>query len=251
MREHRRLYEFARPLIGSYVHLLERLEVVGLENIPADGPVILVANHVHSMDIVTIALPVMRQTHYMAKVELFRVPVFGGFLRLMGAFPVRRGESDRESLRVAQEVISSGQILGIFPEGHRSRTGKMAAGLPGVALIAMRSGAPIVPVAISGTERTLKGLRIGPWAPTVRLVYGEPFHLPPDLSRRSGDLKRGIDYIMRRIAALLPPEYRGVYAEPSAQPVAATPDAESLEPGGSDPLAAESRLRDAPTPPVG
>jgi 1-acyl-sn-glycerol-3-phosphate acyltransferase len=251
MKEHRRLYEFARPLAGLYVHALERLEVEGLENIPPTGPVILVANHINSMDIVTIALPVMRQTHYMAKVELFRVPVVGGILRLMGSFPVRRGESDRESLRVAEEVLHAGQILGVFPEGHRSGTGKMAAGLPGVALIAMRTGAPLVPVAITGTECVLKGLRIGPWAAKVHLVYGKPFHLPPDLTRRSGDLKRGIDFIMRQIAALLPPEYRGVYAEPSPQPVAAAPDAAALASGGGDLLSAEARLAGTPTPPVG
>lgn len=247
MRERRWFYEVARPLVGLFVHTVERLEVEGVENVPATGPVILVANHISSMDIVTIGLPVKRHEHHMAKVELFGVPVLGSILRLLGAFPVRRGESDRESLRVAEEVLSAGQVLVIFPEGHRSGTGKMAAGLPGVALIAMRTGAPIVPVGISGTERVLKGVRIGPWAPKVRMVFGTPFTLVSDGKRRSEDLRRGIDTIMRRIAALVPPEYRGIYAEQAAQPVAAPPVTPATVPGGADPLAAAPDPQDSPT----
>lgn len=248
MKEHRWFYEGARPLVGLFVHAVERLEVAGMENVPPTGPVILVANHISSMDIVTIALPIKRHEHQMAKVELFGVPVLGGIMRLLGAFPVRRGESDRESLRVAEEVLGAGQVLVVFPEGHRSGTGKMAAGLPGVALIAMRSGAPIVPVGISGTERVLKGFRFGPWAPKVRMVFGKPFTLPSDGKRRSQDLRRGIDTIMRQIAALVPPEYRGIYAEPAAQPVAARPTAQMAAPGDANPVATEASRADAATP---
>ena len=240
MKERRWLYEIARPVVGLFVHAVERLEVVGLENIPPTGPVILVANHINSMDIVSIALPVRRHEHHMAKIELFNVPILGGLLRLLGSFPIRRGESDREALRMAQEVLEAGQVLVIFPEGHRSGTGKMAAGLPGVALIAMRTGAPIVPVGISGTERVFQGLRVGPWAPKVRVVYGKPFTLASDGKRRSEDLKRGIDTIMRQIAALVPPAYRGVYAEPASQRIAATtPDPQTLATNGGGPQAAE------------
>jgi 1-acyl-sn-glycerol-3-phosphate acyltransferase len=200
------------------------------------------------MDIVTIGLPVKRHEHHMAKVELFGVPVLGSIMRMLGAFPVRRGESDRESLRVAEQVLNAGQVLVIFPEGHRSGTGKMAAGLPGVALIAMRTGAPIVPVGISGTERVFKGFRFGPWAPRVRMVFGKPFTLAANGKRRSEDLRRGIDTIMRHIAALVPPEYRGVYAEPAPQPVAAPPDSPATVPGGADPLAADADSPRAATP---
>ena len=250
MKENRWFYEGARPLVGLFVHAVERLRVEGMENVPTTGPTILVANHISSMDIVTIALPIKRHEHHMAKIELFGIPVLGGIMRMLGAFPVRRGESDRESLRVAEEVLNAGQVLVIFPEGHRSGSGKMAAGLPGVALIAMRTGAPIVPVGISGTEKVLKGFRFGPWAPTVRMVFGKPFTLTSDGKRRSEDLRRGIDTIMRHIAALVPPEYRGIYAEPAPQPVAAPPDSLAIVPGGADPLAAEAQAdpRETPTP---
>lgn len=248
MKEHRWFYEVARPLVGLFVHAVERLEVEGLENVPSNGPTILVANHISSMDIVTIGLPVKRHEHHMAKVELFGVPVLGSIMRLLGAFPVRRGESDRESLRIAEDVLNAGQVLVIFPEGHRSGTGKMAAGLPGVALIAMRTGAPIVPVGISGTERVLKGFRVGPWAPKVRMVFGKPFTLTADGKRRSEDLRRGIDSIMRHIAALVPPAYRGIYAGPAPEPIAAAPDIPAIVPGTADSLVADTDYPRSATP---
>ncbi len=228
MKEYRWFYEIFRWPLTLITYLVERLHVEGVDRIPAKGPVILVSNHLAWMDILTVAVPVRRHEHHMAKSELFQVPVLGGIIRLLGAFPVRRGESDRESLRQAQEVLSAGQVLVIFPEGHRSDTHQMAAGLPGVALIAMRSGAPIVPIGITGTEHTLKGWRIGPWAPRVRIVYGEPFTLESGGRRTREDLARGIDTIMRRIAALLPPEYRGIYGELAAVTVPA-----DAEPSGA------------------
>jgi 1-acyl-sn-glycerol-3-phosphate acyltransferase len=249
MKEHRWFYEVARRPLAAFAHFAARLEVKGLENVPAKGPVILVANHLAWMDILAISILCPRQEHFMAKIELFHVPVLGGIFRLLGAFPVRRGEGDRESLRIAQEILEAGQVLVIFPEGHRSDNHALIQGHSGVALIALRSGAPIVPVGISGTERLLKGLRYGPFAPRARVVYGEPFTLPSDGGRRTrDDVVRGIDTIMRRIAALLPPEYRGVYADPgdapapTPLPVAALQDAETLDVDASDPSAVGQSL---------
>lgn len=243
MTEHKRFYAIAHAIVGLLMPLLLRLRVDGREHIPASGGVILAPNHIAWMDIPAMSYPVRRPVHHMAKIELFNLPVLGGLMRFLGAFPVRRGEGDRESLRIAGEVLAAGQVLVVFPEGHRSGTGRLAAGLPGVALIALRSDVPIVPVAITGTERTLKGFRYGPWAPRVHIIYGEPFKLEAGSGRRSReDLDRGIDTIMRRIAALLPPEYRGIYAEPAATPVAAGPTREALDVGGADPAAAERQL---------
>ena len=209
MKEHRGFYEFCRAVATVVFPLVEKLEVQGLENVPKQGPLIMVANHIAFMDIPNIGFPVKRHQHHMAKSELFAVPVLGTIMRWLDAFPVRRGESDRESLRTADELLRAGQVLVIFPEGHRSGDGQMAAGLPGVALIAMRSGAPIVPVGISGTEHIFKG-RYGPWAPRVRLNYGAPFTLAFSGGRKRDDLEHGIDTIMRRIAALVPLAYRGI-----------------------------------------
>lgn len=246
MNESKWLYELCRFLARLLLPLVVKLRVEGVEHIPAKGPVIIAANHIVSMDIIVVSYPVRRHLHHMAKVELFRIPVFGAFIRALGAFPVRRGESDRDALRMANELLQAGEIVAVFPEGHRSGTGRLQAGLPGVALIALRSGAPIVPVGISGTQRVFKGLRYGPWAPKVRVVYGEPITLQAGSERRRrDDLQQGIDTVMRAIAALLPPEYRGVYAEPAAQPVAATARPDDLDVGGADPLAAERALQEA------
>jgi 1-acyl-sn-glycerol-3-phosphate acyltransferase len=214
MKEHRLFYEISRRPLALYTRLFTRLHVEGTEHIPTKGPVIIVSNHLSMMDILALSVPCKRQEHFMAKIELFQVPIFGWYIHTLGAFPVRRGESDRESLRIAADVLSSGQVLVIFPEGHRSDDHALIPGHSGVALIAMRSGAPIVPVAITGTEH-VSPLRFGLWAPRVRVVFGEPFMLPSEGRRTREDLERGIDQIMRRIAALLPPAYRGVYADPA------------------------------------
>jgi 1-acyl-sn-glycerol-3-phosphate acyltransferase len=256
VKEQKWFYALMRVPLTIYVYVLTRLHAEGTEHIPATGPVIFVSNHLSMMDILAVAVPTKRLLHFMAKIELFQVPVFGGVIRLLGAFPVRRGESDRESLRVAGELLAAGQVVVIFPEGHRSDYHALQPGHTGVALIAMRSGAPIVPIGVSGTEH-VGPLRIGPWAPRVRIVFGEPFTLPSAGRRTREDLERGIDQIMRRIAALLPPEYRGVYADSGEVPVGAATNGASLDVGGADPLEASRALdaeQDPPaerTPPAG
>ncbi|HEV2235358.1 MAG TPA: lysophospholipid acyltransferase family protein, partial [Ktedonobacterales bacterium] len=135
----------ARPIVRLLMPLLARLRVEGVANVPTSGAVILAPNHLNLMDIPAISVRVPRVSHYMAKDELFQVPLVGGIIRFFGAFPVRRGESDREALRQAGEVLAAGQMLVIFPEGHRSDDAALGPGLPGVALIALRAGAPIVP----------------------------------------------------------------------------------------------------------
>jgi 1-acyl-sn-glycerol-3-phosphate acyltransferase len=250
MKESRRFYEVSRFYLRILVALVERLRADGVEHVPVQGPVILASNHINSMDILSLTIPVPRVVHLMGKVELFRIPVLGWYIRTLGAFPVRRGEGDREALRQALEILAAGQVLGILPEGHRSGTGRLQAGKSGTALLALRSGAPVVPVAIWGTERTFKGFRFGPWRPTVHVVYGEPFRLEASGPRnRHEDVERGIDTIMRRIAAMLPPQYRGVYAEPAAVPVVAPPNAEALDVVGADPVAAERALEESPKTP--
>jgi 1-acyl-sn-glycerol-3-phosphate acyltransferase len=255
VKESRRFYAFARPFATAYTHLLTRLHVEGVEHIPATGGIILVSNHLSMMDILAIAVPCKRLLHFMGKAELFRIPAIGFILRLVGGFPVRRGEGDREALRLAGELLAAGQVLVMFPEGHRSDYHALQPGHSGVALIAMRSGAPIVPIGVSGTER-VGPLRLGLFAPHVRVAFGEPFTLPSSGRRTREDLERGTDLIMRRIAALLPPAYRGVYADAAATPVAAI-GADTRADLGGDPLDAPRALdqaadrSDDSTPPAG
>ncbi len=207
-RESKSFYTFARTVVRILLPLLARRRTVNIENVPTSGPVILAVNHIAWIDIPLASLKVPRVTHYMAKIELFNQPVLGGIMRLLGAFPVKRGEGDRESLRVAERLLAQGNILVIFPEGHRSG-GHLIKAHPGMSLIALRSGAPVVPVAISGSEAVFKRFR-----PQVTVSYGKPLYLETSGARRTrDDLARNTDAIMYHIAELLPPEYRGEYAQ--------------------------------------
>ncbi len=212
-RESRLVFELTRLFGYLVIPLIARLRVEGVANVPRTGPVILAANHIHWTDIPLVALRIPRITHYMAKVELFGKPVLGGYIRKMGAFPVRRGEGDREAIRTAERLLAEGEVVAIFPEGHRSDHGPLIPAHPGAGYVALRSGVPIVPVAISGTRQIFKGLRYGPFRPTVTIRYGKPFTLGAGGKVSKEALGPATDEIMRRIAAMLPPEQRGAYAE--------------------------------------
>jgi 1-acyl-sn-glycerol-3-phosphate acyltransferase len=222
MKEYKWFYDTWHVIAHIVVPLLIRLRVVGVENVPATGPVILVSNHLNWTDIPIVGLPLKRRTHFMAKAELFQKPPISWLVIGLGAFPVRRGEADRQAIKQAEEVLKAGQVLVIFPEGTRSRSQKMKEGLAGVALIALRSGAPIVPVGIAGSER-FKLSRIWPNRTPITLTYGEPFTLTREGRRGHTDLQGQLDVIMRRIADLLPPQYRGVYGDPAGVAPLAAP----------------------------
>jgi 1-acyl-sn-glycerol-3-phosphate acyltransferase len=214
-------YELLRFFAGLVIPIVAKLRPVGLANVPREGGLILAPNHIAWMDIPLVAYPIPRVTHFMAKAELFQVPLLGGFIRFMGAFPVRRGESDREALRTAERLLAEGEMVAIFPEGHRSEGRALIEAHTGVALIAMRAGVPVVPVAIWGSEQTLRRWRYFFARPTVNIRYGAPIRLEAAGAKRtSADIKRCTDEIMGSIAGMLPPRYRGVYAHlvPGATP---------------------------------
>jgi 1-acyl-sn-glycerol-3-phosphate acyltransferase len=149
----------------------------------------------------------------MAKEEYFSSKI-AWLVRFLGAFPVKRGEADRQALRAAEEQLKKGNILVIFPEGTRSRTRTMAKAHPGMGMIALRSGVPVVPVAISGSERVLKSFR-----PRVTISYGEPMVLTPKGQKITReDIDEATKLVMRKIASMLPPKYRGVYREDREAP---------------------------------
>ena len=148
----------------------------------------------------------------MAKAKLFRFRVLGYFMRGLGTFPVHQGRPDRKALHQAQQVLAQGLTLVVFPEGMRSRRAKIQHSFSGPALIALRSGTPILPVGITGTEK----LERAAWLlrrPQVMVNIGRPFHLPPVNGRLTKTkLDELTKYIMERVADLLPVEYRGTYA---------------------------------------
>lgn len=213
------IYGFMRMVAAILLPLFARLHPVDVENVPKEGPVILAINHIHWLDIPLASFPIPRVTHYMAKIELFNVPILGWLIRQLGAFPVRRGEGDRESLRTSERMLAEGNLLMIFPEGHRSGNGRLAKGHPGASYLALRTGVPVVAVGISGTENVFKRFNYGPWAPKVTVHYSKPFTLSSAGGKRSREgMAEATETIMRQIAAMLPPEYRGAYAD-------TTPDA--------------------------
>ena len=144
----------------------------------------------------------------------------GLYVRSIGAFPVRRFEADLKALRRAVQVVRRGQALVMFPEGTRSRTGSMGRGHPGTAMVALRTGAPILPVAVTGTEVVrLPRAFLHPFRRTrVRLVVGEPFFLPSVGRARAEDFDCCTDIIMSHIAASPPPQYRGYYHDRAPPP---------------------------------
>jgi 1-acyl-sn-glycerol-3-phosphate acyltransferase len=208
-------YRFTKLVISLILLVWTRKQVVGLKNIPKQGPVILASNHVNLLDPPLLAVLVPRRIVYMGKIELFRAPVIGPLYRLAGFIPVRRFEGDLAALRKAEEVLRQNQVLGMFPEGTRSRKPGLGKGQPGTAVLALRTGAPIVPVGVSGTEGVsvprsfFRITRVG-------VVFGKPFELPKGRRLNSEFVQQCTERIMKEIAVLLPEEYRGVYAELAA-----------------------------------
>lgn len=207
-----RLYYAARPLCAVLVFLTTRCRVLGKDNIPAKGPVIIVSNHLNNADPPLIGAAVWpREIAFMAKEELFRNPALRFLIYALGAFPVNRRRYDRESLRRAGEVLRRGLLLGMFPEGSRSQNGGLQPAMPGPALIARHFKSPILPVGIYGTE-SMKGPFWILKRPEVTVNIGPAFELPPTSEQPAKEeLKKATDTIMKRIAALLPEQYRGVY----------------------------------------
>jgi len=203
------LWRAGYPPVRAIASFLAPWRIEGADRIPAHGAFIVITNHVNWKDPPWIEFALGRAIRYMAKRELFAVPVIGFVLRGIGCFPVRRGEADRGALAIALSVLAAGQPLGYFPEGHRSESGALIRAKPGIAHIALRSGAPILPIAVVGTPRARLGRF---WRRDITIRVGEPFVAQDLRDAPRGDPQAVADAIMRRIAALLPAEMRGVYA---------------------------------------
>jgi 1-acyl-sn-glycerol-3-phosphate acyltransferase len=197
---------------------LLRLRIIGESSIPAEGPLLVVSNHLSNADPILLEAAFPRPLFFMGKAELFDIPPFRWLLHRFGGFPIERGTADRAALRHAQTVLGQGIALGIYPEGGRSRTGALVQGLPGVGLIALQSRAPVLPVAMTGTEYFPVNGELPPRRPRsiprgVTVRFGAPFLIPTHVDDRRVTPDEATRLIMARIAELLTERYRGVYAQ--------------------------------------
>lgn len=180
-------WRFARVLrvtIAKLILAAYRTRVIGAENVPATGGFILAGNHVSYLDPVLLWCAASRETHFVAKQELFDIPFLTWPLAHIWAFPIRRGTADREAIQRATDLLVAGEPVGMFPEGTRQRAGgsaELGEAHSGVAFIALRANVPVVPVGISGTDRALPaGARL-PRFPRVTIAYGPPM-VPGDFT---------------------------------------------------------------------
>jgi len=210
-------YSFAKHGTWLIAHLLGQIRVEGIEHLPTKGGCIIAPNHLHLADPPVISAFLPRKIYFMVKQESWDTPVVGLIPRWFDAFPVRRGEVDLNAYRRALKLLGDGQAVGIFPEGHRSKDGRLHAGQPGAIALAQRSGVPIVPIGVWGLNDVLS--HPGIFRRTIHIHIGEPFHPP---ATRRGQITAATDDLMARIAKLIPPE-RGPVSAPNCSKSSSPP----------------------------
>ena len=194
------LYWIGKSLSVFICRFFGRWQVIGRENIPLTGGVLLCGNHISYIDPPTLGAGCPRPVHFMAKLELFHVPILGFLIKRVGAFPVKRGSADRSALRTAIELLQGGEIVGMFPEGTRSLDGKLKAPEPGVGLIALRAKVPVTPVALIDTNQLLRPHSFLFRFSRVKVIYGKPVTLD-DLADQGG--REAVEETGRRIMAAI------------------------------------------------
>lgn len=185
------IYRIGRVICRLFFKAIYRMEVIGAANVPAEGPVILCANHISYLDPPFVGTPLNRKVHYMAKAELFRIPLLGPLITNLGAFPVKRGGVGKETIRHALKLLEEGKVMGIFPEGTRGGS----IGKKGAASLALKSGATVIPVAIVGNFKPFRKMKI---------VFGKPVDLTDFRKEANSEaLVMATDRIMSAIRELI------------------------------------------------
>jgi 1-acyl-sn-glycerol-3-phosphate acyltransferase len=194
------LYTFCRflavPLFGG----VYRCRVSGQENLPREGPAIVAMNHKSNVDPVLAGMVCDRPLRYMAKAELFRTTALRKLIVALGAFPIDRGAGDRAALATSLDLLAAGDVLLMFPEGHRQRDDAVHEFMPGVGMLALRSGAPVVPLAFDGTQRMLRDGR--PGLPALRAKMGPPLDFSDLTARNSKTYQEAVRRMQRAVAEL-------------------------------------------------
>ena len=214
---YRVLHAFLPPLFKRVF----RMRVTGLEHLPARGPVVLASNHLSNLDPFFLGVACPRQIHFMAKAEIWKVPVVGRLVDGLGAFPVHRGQADRRAVEWALGTLSSGAVLGIFPEGHRSRDGRLGTPQAGVALFSLRKGVTTVPVALVGSDQVVRGKRLR--LPQVTLTFGPAIDVESAGGSKSERQQTVTRRLMQSLAALSGQEF-----SPVEEGTGTAPDGETI-----------------------
>jgi 1-acyl-sn-glycerol-3-phosphate acyltransferase len=208
---------FAHGLLKLVCKICLKVSVEGIENFPAQGPVLLVINHLGDSDLPALIsiLPVTPDA--LGKIELYDVPILGKLMDYYGIIWLHRGRPDKRALRAALDGLAEGRIIGIAPEGRYSLTGGLEEGTGGAAFLAYKSGVSVLPIAINGTENekvygNMKKLR----RTAVQIRVGKMFRLNEQVSAKKDAVPEGTRLIMQALADLLPEEYRGAYSSNSA-----------------------------------
>ncbi len=202
-------YEFWKRLFYLICRAAFRLRIEGREYEPHSGPLIVAGNHASTLDPPLIGMCLRRQSAYMAKEELFAVPILGPWLRSIGCFPVRRGTPDRKAIRRSLEVLEQGRVLVIFPEGTRSLDGRLRDPEPGAAMIALRTGVPVLPAAVVNSHRILPKGAGWPRFEQVTVRFAPPLAVPKVEGRLDhATMEQWGRRIMKEIERLLPEDQR-------------------------------------------
>jgi 1-acyl-sn-glycerol-3-phosphate acyltransferase len=202
-------YRIVRDLLVAFGRVYFRATYEGLEHVPAGGPFVLAANHRSNVDFFLCAGVARRRIRYMGKEELWKSRLLGGFISALGAFPVHRGKADREAMRRCIKMLQQGEPLVLFPEGTRRHGPKIEDLHDGTAYIAMKTGVPIIPVAVGGTERAMARGQILPRPVKVHILIGPPI-LPPPLPE---DGRRPSRRALKELTDLLRAEMQRLFDE--------------------------------------
>ncbi|MCK6257533.1 1-acyl-sn-glycerol-3-phosphate acyltransferase [Fictibacillus sp. WQ 8-8] len=187
------LYKFGKAVCGAFLKSMYKIDIQGLENVPADGGILLCSNHINNFDPPLVGVAAPRDVHFMAKAELFSMPVLKTILPKINAFPVKRGMSDKQALRNGLSILKEGKVLGLFPEGTRSKTGQLGQGLAGAGFFALKSEAAVVPCAIKGEYKRGK---------KITIIFGKPIDFT-EMREQKASAKDATNLIMLNIEKLL------------------------------------------------